>query len=212
MDRITILRVIGTYLSDDELVQWVNSVSKGCLRRLFRESPSVCYLHFSRKDDTLFVKHYLNTQVFPAFDEYMVAETLPTFVENRYVQVFHAIDSPVVAPKSTFVKLCSSASLSLSEWIQIVPRAFDIHRTQSQSRVVVEFSNLKDAQESLEQLHGTTLDVMTKHGEVVQVLVAMQYVSEQYKVSSAKRIDSCLREKIKYEDILAQRVVDWLYL
>lgn len=212
MERITILRVIGCYLSDNELVQWVNSVNKGCLRRVFRESPSVCYLQFNNKDDTLFVKHFLNTQLFPAFDEYMVAETLPTFVENRYILVFNTIDSPVVAPKSIFVKLCTSASLSLSEWIQIVPRAFDIHRTQSQSRVVVEFSSLKDAQESLEQLHGATVDVVTKHGEVLHVLVGMQYVSEQYKVSSAKRIDTCLREKIKYEDILAQRVVDWLYL
>lgn len=211
--RISILRITGRDMTDDELLQWIDSVCKGSARMFFRESDTVCYVQLHDKDQTLLVKHFLKTQVFPAFDD-MFVDTLPIYMENRIATVFeYANQSPMHQHgKSTFVRMCASANLTISEWIQLVPKAFDVHRTQCQSRVVVEFNNIEDAVEAVEACHAQSFVLVNLKNEAVNVMVSMQYVSQQYQVSVAKRIDTNLREKIKNEDVLVQSVVDWLYL
>lgn len=202
-------------MSDDELRQWIESAMPSSLRWFHRETYDLCYLCFHDKEQALFVKHFLNVHVFSMVNDpnvgFMHAETIPAYIENRILSVVDMIEKKADFQPNVLVKVCASTTLTLQDWLQIFPTAYDFHRTQLQSKVVVEFCTVEDAKLAI-KLANKQSHIVTKRGLDLSVYVVCEYASAKYMKTVSKKLNSCLIEKIKYEDTLAQRVVDWLEL
>lgn len=213
--RTVCVCVTGFLLTDEELLQWVNSAMPSSLRWFHRESFDVCYLCFHDKEQALFVKHFLNVHVFSMVNDSLVglmhAETLPSYIENRLLSVVDMIEKKNDFQPNVLVKVCASTTLTVQDWLQIFPTAYDFHRTQLQSKVVVEFCRVEDAKKAIELVNKKS-HIINKRGVDLSVYVVCEYASTKYMKTVSKKLNSCLIEKIRYEDTLAQKVVEWLEL
>lgn len=220
-ERIVVLNLsINEFILDDDILAWIHSAQhEGCIRWYHRYSATECDVCFYTKDQCLYMKHYFNKFVFPLINPRdqpkAYAETLPAHLENNVLNVVKMIAGSTYKNHtivSKYLKVCAPRPLIISDWLQVFPNAYDIHRTSVQSKIVVEFKTIADAEEAMRQVHNKPITIWYRGRDAaLTVCVGAIPTSSDYLIKSKKVLDENLKLKIVHEDMLAHKVVDWLY-
>jgi hypothetical protein len=196
---------------------------------IHRDTIDSAYLCFDNSKDAYKVMFKFNqatisyNKLYQLYHHSEFVEDFQAILTLSYVRpfVFKRMNDMLKLPsyfdqeRSCFLNVYTSCKLTINEWWQLFPRAFDIYKTVDSPKAFIQFSNPLDAFEAAQTVHQQSFwmeirDVWT-NVFVCCCFTNQEFIKQKVKLYKNQEIDNMLLLD-NSKDKLYTRVVEWLYL
>jgi hypothetical protein len=139
-------------------------------------------------------------------DTQIYVDYAPTFVEHHFAKVFQINKKQ---PKSRFLLVYSTARMTLPDWKQLFPTAYDIHKSVDHQKAMIEFLSAEAAKKALISTNHQSFQITIKN-KLTNVFLNTNFVCETYVQTHTKKCSPRESQIIEYEEYLCNKMVEFL--
>jgi hypothetical protein len=113
--------------------------------------------------------------------------------------------------RSLYLSVVSSyVGMSVNQWLQLFPTAYEVHKQTNRSRAFIEFSDIFLAEAAQKEKNKKTFTVMTPNG-AVNVYISCFFTSKKSVMNKRKQCSRNLLIATEHEEKLSKSIVNWLF-
>lgn len=214
--KVVTIQNLESWLTDTMLLELFASHKQKMCKWMHRESSSQAFIGcYSADAAKLLITLYNQYQYYfasPSSDVQkctLRVEAAPMFIEKRFAEIMKPTS---LKPKTVYLRAVASAKLQMTEWWQLFPNAFDIYKTIDQPKALIHFCTIHEAEQAFCKLNKTVQTITLRDKSEISIMLACNFVNRQYVYNKRKQASKTVAAKLEFEEQLADKIVEWLYL
>lgn len=218
---VLIVEGLRDSVTSEDVLSIFDSLKEGAQSTvwIYREHSDLAYVCCKTPQDADFIQTAMNNCNLNDYDRNktlgvsveLQVTFAPLFIEKRFLDLVFKILNPLPKLTSTYMKIVASVKLCSTDWLSLVPTAYNVVKTVDQTKVLIEFRSLQEAKAAFERINGACLMVESYKNGCVPLLLACQFVTKQYFKTKVRFCNKRLNDLFEAEDKLMTSVVEWLY-
>jgi len=209
-------------LTCSNLKNWITNITLASIFNdaflVHRETSNVAYIGYQTIEKAFKSIAAHNCQI--------IKNETPTFGEEAQTKIYvnQSVDylskiweallvpSDLLKSKRSFYLsvVCSYTNMTVNQWLQLFPSAYEIHKQTNRSRAFVEFSDIFLAEQAQQDMNKKTFKVKTPSGDV-NVFVSCFFTSKRTVYNKKKPCSKALIIATQHEEKISNSIVNWLF-